>query len=51
MFLAANGQADAVFAREGYFLSEANKKAALAPWALKGENQDAVFEKLMSYIN
>lgn len=50
VFLAGNEKADELIGAQGFFLDNANKKAALSPYALEKKNQDAVFEKMKSYM-
>ena len=50
VFLAGNEQVNVLIEREGYFLDNNNKKASLSPYALDAKNQQAVFEKLKSYL-
>jgi len=50
VFLAGNKQVDELVEAQGLFLDNANKKASLSPYALDKKNQDAVFEKMMSYM-
>lgn len=50
VYLAGNREVDALVEKEGYFLDNKNKKASLSPYALDESNQQAVFEKLNSYM-
>lgn len=51
VFLAGNKAAEALAEKEGYFLDNKNNKAALSPYALDKENQEAVFQKLLVYFS
>jgi hypothetical protein len=51
VFLAGNSNRESLVKEEGYFLDVKNKKANLSPYALDKKNQEAVFEKLKSYLD
>jgi hypothetical protein len=51
VFLAANEKANTLAEIEGYFLDNKSRRASLSPYALDEANQQAVFEKLKSYID
>jgi hypothetical protein len=51
VFLAANPAREALVEKEGLFLDNGNKKAALSPYALDEGNQEKVFAKLKGYLD
>jgi NAD(P)-dependent dehydrogenase (short-subunit alcohol dehydrogenase family) len=51
VFLAANDGRESVIEKEGYFLDHRNKKASPSPYAMDEKNQQAVFEKLVKYLD
>lgn len=50
VFLAANERRESLIEKEGYFLTNNNKKTPLSPYAMDEKNQKAVFEKLNGYL-
>jgi hypothetical protein len=51
VFLAANPAAEDVMKKEGFFLTDKNKKATISPYAADEKNQQAVFDKLLAYLS
>jgi NAD(P)-dependent dehydrogenase (short-subunit alcohol dehydrogenase family) len=50
LFLAANERRKSVIEKEGYFLNHKNKQLSQSPYAMNEKNQQAVFDKLKSYL-
>jgi NAD(P)-dependent dehydrogenase (short-subunit alcohol dehydrogenase family) len=51
VFLAANEDRESVIVKEGFFLSNKNKKISPHPYAMVEKNQEAMFEKLKWYMD
>ena len=50
VFLAANERRKSVIEQEGTFLNNKNKKMRPSPYAMDKEHQQAMWEKLLGYL-